>query len=73
MQVPLQLTFRGMAHSDALAAHVRLRAEELERLFDRTNEIRVSQAAHGPAGARRYEYLPTYMIRGLRALNLEFN
>jgi hypothetical protein len=34
MQVPLQLTFRGMAHSDALTAHVRLRAEKLEHLFD---------------------------------------
>jgi len=35
MQVPLQLTIRGMAHSDALAAHVRLRAEKLEHLFER--------------------------------------
>ncbi|MGD0698281.1 MAG: cytochrome P450 [Trebonia sp.] len=45
----------------------------LERLFDRTTEIRVSEAAHGPAGARRYDYLPTYMIHGLSSLNLEFN
>jgi cytochrome P450 len=44
----------------------------IERLFDRTNEIRVSEAAHGPAGARRYQYLPTYMIRGLTELTLEF-
>jgi len=35
VQVPLQLTFRGMAHSDTLAAHIRLRAEKLEHLFDR--------------------------------------
>jgi putative sigma-54 modulation protein len=35
VQSPLQLTFRGMAHSDALATHVRLRAEKLEHLFDR--------------------------------------
>jgi len=35
MQIPLQLTFRSMAHSDALATHVRRRAEKLERLFDR--------------------------------------
>jgi putative sigma-54 modulation protein len=35
VQVPLQLTLRGMAQSDALAAHVRLRAEKLEHLFDR--------------------------------------
>ena len=45
----------------------------IERLFDRTNEIRVSESAHGPADARRYEYLPTYMIHGLRELNLEFD
>ena len=45
----------------------------IERLFDRTSEIRVAEAAHGQAGARRYEYLPTYMIRGLRQLNLEFD
>jgi cytochrome P450 len=44
----------------------------LERLFDRTSEIRVSEAVHGPAGARRYGYLPTYMIRGLSGLSLEF-
>ena len=45
----------------------------IERLFDRTAGIRVSEAAHGPVGARRYEYLPTYMIRGLTRLNLEFD
>jgi cytochrome P450 len=45
----------------------------IERLFDRTGKIRVAEAAHGPAGARRYDYLPTYMIHGLRTLNLEFD
>jgi len=35
VQVPLQLTFRGMAHSDALASHVRLCAQNLEHVFDR--------------------------------------
>ncbi|MGH3295838.1 MAG: cytochrome P450 [Trebonia sp.] len=45
----------------------------IERLFDRTKVIRVSESAHGPAGARRYDYLPTYMIHGLRSLNLEFD
>ena len=39
----------------------------LERLLDRTDDIRISEAEHGPAGARRYEYPPTYMLRGLRA------
>ena len=35
MQVPLHLTIRGMAHSDVLVAHVQLRADKLEHLFDR--------------------------------------
>ncbi len=33
MQIPIQLTFRGMAHSHALAAHAELRAKKLERHF----------------------------------------
>jgi hypothetical protein len=32
VQIPLQLTFRGMTQSDALAAEVRLRAEKLQQL-----------------------------------------
>jgi cytochrome P450 len=43
----------------------------LERLFDRTTEIGISEAAHGPAGARRYEYVPTYILRGLKELHVE--
>src|SRR5208282_2062266 len=35
MQTPLQLTFRNLPHSDALALHVNRRAEKLEHLFDR--------------------------------------
>jgi cytochrome P450 family 150 subfamily A5 len=27
---------------------------------------------HGPPGARRYEYVPTYILRGLTRLHLEF-
>jgi hypothetical protein len=44
----------------------------LNRLLDRTSEIRISETAHGPAGARHYEYLPTYLFRGLTQLHLEF-
>jgi cytochrome P450 family 150 subfamily A5 len=43
----------------------------LERLLDRTEDIRISEAVHGPPGARRYDYLPTYILRGLRRLQLE--
>jgi cytochrome P450 len=44
----------------------------LERLLDRMTDITVSDAEHGPAGARRYEYAPTYILRGLTKLHLEF-
>jgi len=44
----------------------------IERLLDRTDDIAISQAAHGPAGARRYDYMPTYMFTGLMDLTLEF-
>lgn len=43
----------------------------VERLLDRTTGIRISEAHHGPAGARRYGYLPTYILRGLSDLHLE--
>jgi cytochrome P450 len=43
----------------------------INRLLDRMADIRVSERAHGPAGARRYEYLPTYFLRGLISLQLE--
>ena len=44
----------------------------LNRLFDRTSNIAISEAAHGPADARRYDYMPNYFLRGLEQLNLEF-
>jgi cytochrome P450 len=45
----------------------------LERFLDRMRNIRISDAEHGPADARRYDYVPTYLLRGLSALHLEFN
>ncbi|WP_428312871.1 cytochrome P450 [Hydrocarboniphaga sp.] len=45
----------------------------LNRTFDRTADIRISEKIHGPAGARRYGYLPTFILRGLTHLNLEFD
>ena len=45
----------------------------IERLLDRLPDIRISEAAHGPADARRYEYPPSFQMRGLRQLHLEFD
>jgi cytochrome P450 len=44
----------------------------LERLLDRLGDIRIDDSAHGPAGARRYEWEPTFLLRRLKALHLEF-
>ncbi|HWC38040.1 MAG TPA: cytochrome P450 [Acidimicrobiales bacterium] len=44
----------------------------VERFLDRTTNIRISEDAHGPAGGRRYQYAPTYILRGLTRLHLEF-
>ena len=44
----------------------------VERLLDRMDNIRISESEHGPAGARRYDYVPTYILRGVSRLHLEF-
>lgn len=44
----------------------------IERILDRTSDIRISERVHGPADDRRYRYLPTFILRGLTKLNLEF-
>jgi len=44
----------------------------LQRLFDEAKDFHVSEQKHGPAGARRYVYEPTYLLRGLTELHLEF-
>jgi cytochrome P450 len=44
----------------------------LNRILDRMRDIRLSEEHHGPPGARRFEYEPTFVLRGLRKLHLEF-
>jgi cytochrome P450 len=44
----------------------------LNQLLDRTADLAVDPAVHGPAGARRYEYLPTFFLRGLARLSVTF-
>jgi cytochrome P450 len=45
----------------------------IERLLDRLGDIRISEAEHGPRDARTYKYAPTYILRGLQKLYLEFS
>jgi len=48
MQVPLQITFRHMDTSDAVAARIRERAAELERFFGRIMSCRVAVECRHP-------------------------
>ena len=44
----------------------------LERILDRMADIRLSEAEHGPAGARRLKWDRTFLFRRLKELHLEF-
>ncbi len=44
----------------------------LNRLLDRMADIAIDETQHGPAGARRYRYEPTFLLRGLSELHLTF-
>ena len=45
----------------------------LNRLLDRMEEIRISERAHGPADDRAFAYEPTFLLRGLVDLHIEFS
>ena len=45
----------------------------LERMLDRMGEITVDEQFHGPAGARTYNYEPTYILRGLTDIHVRFS
>ncbi len=67
------LAFGSGIHACAGAPLARAEARvTADRLLDRLDDIRVSEKHHGPPGDRRYEYPPTYMLRGLEQLHLEF-
>ena len=44
----------------------------LERMLDRMIDLRICEAEHGPPGARQYRYYPTFILRGLECLHIEF-
>jgi cytochrome P450 len=45
----------------------------LNRILDRMADIAISEDKHGPADARRYVYEPSFIMRGLSELHLEFD
>jgi cytochrome P450 len=48
-------------------------AVSIERLLARMGNIRLSEAHHGPESDRKYFYEPTYILRAMRSLHLEFD
>jgi ribosomal subunit interface protein len=58
VQVPLQITFRGMPHSDSLEAHVRRRAGKLDRYYGRITSCKVVvELAH-----RHHQHAKQYRV-----------
>ena len=45
----------------------------IERLLARLDNIRLSEAHHGPPDARRFDYENTYILRAMKELHLEFD
>lgn len=67
------LAFGRGAHVCAGAPLARKEVAVLyDRLFEHTSDLRLSEAHHGPKGARRIDYEPSYIIRGLANLHVEF-
>jgi cytochrome P450 len=67
------ISFGRGFHACPGASWARLEAQiTLERFLARTREILISEAAHGPADARRYSWAPTYLFYGLMSLHLQF-
>ena len=44
----------------------------IERILDRMRDIRLSEEDHGPPSQRHFEYEPTWILRGLHDLHIEF-
>ena len=45
----------------------------MNRILDRMANIRVSEKVHGEPDARRYDFEPTFIMRGLTAMHIEFD
>ncbi len=42
----------------------------IQRLLERTEAVQIDEQAHGPAGDRRFRYVPTYILHGLTDLHV---
>ena len=56
MQIPLQIAFRGIAHSDALHDAIRKKAGKLERYYERISSCRVVLEVDGRRQRKGKQY-----------------
>lgn len=67
------IAFGRGAHTCAGAPLARAEvAVILDRFLEHTSAITLSEKHHGPPGARRIDYEPSFIIRGLAELHVEF-
>jgi len=67
------IAFGRGAHTCAGAPLARVEvAVLLDRFLEHTSAITLSEKHHGPKGARRIDYEPSFIIRGLAELHVEF-
>ncbi len=68
------VAFGRGAHSCPGAQLARVEGRiSIDRILHRMTDIRLNGAEHGPVGARRFSYEPTYTLRALTGLHLEFS
>jgi cytochrome P450 len=68
-----QIAFGRGIHTCAGAPLARVEGQiTINRLLDRTRDFAVSEAKHGTATRREYRYTPTFLLRGLDELHIEF-
>ncbi|TCU57880.1 cytochrome P450 [Novosphingobium sp. PhB57] len=66
------LAFGRGAHVCAGAPLARVEVRAIfEEFLSRTSDIDLDETIHGPRGARKLEYEPSFIIRGLASLNLK--
>lgn len=45
----------------------------MNRVLDRMANVRISEQHHGPEGNRHYDYEPTFIMRGLTSIHVDFD
>ena len=67
------LAFSRGVHSCPGAPLARVEGRvSIERLLDRLGDISIDTDVHGPRDSRRYSYEPTFILRGLSSLTINF-